>query len=212
MLETFQLLRQGGLPMIPIALCSVMALAIIVERAIVLRRRLIIHPTVVRLVDGYDGVQSPGAAIEKCRKARGPYARIVEEILKARHLNHAQVVETMHVSGRTQMLRMERGLTVLEIVANISPLLGLLGTVLGMVNVFNAISAQGLGNPQILSAGISQALVTTIAGLCVAIPALAAHSWLSKRVDDLAVEMQERATGFVAKIFVQRGGGNPDSV
>ena len=89
----------------------------------------------------------------------------------------------------------------LEIVASVSPLLGLLGTVLGMVSIFDAISASGAGNPQVLSEGISKALVTTIAGLCVAIPALAAHGWLSRRVDDYAAELQERATGFIIQIM-----------
>jgi biopolymer transport protein ExbB len=95
---------------------------------------------------------------------------------------------------------LERGLTMLEIIANVSPLIGLLGTVLGMVTVFDAVTAQGLGNPQILAAGISQALITTIAGLCVAIPALAFHGIYSKRVDELSIEMQERATAFLAKL------------
>ena len=106
----------------------------------------------------------------------------------------------MHAAGRTQVGTLERGLTVLEIITGISPLLGLLGTVLGMVTVFNAITAAGLGNPQVLSGGISKALVTTVAGLTVAIPALACHTWFSRRVDDLAVEMQDRATGFIAKL------------
>jgi len=110
----------------------------------------------------------------------------------------------MRTAGRTQVDRLERGLTVLEIVAAVSPLIGLLGTVLGMVAVFNAITAEGLGNPQILSAGISQALVTTVAGLTVAIPALAFHSLLTKRVDMYAVEMQDRATTFIFKMHGRR--------
>ena len=106
----------------------------------------------------------------------------------------------MHATGRSQVGTLERGLTLLEIIANVSPLLRLLGTVLGMVAVFDAITTEGLGNPQVLSEGISKALVTTVAGLCVAIPALACHSWFSRRVDDLATEMQDRATGLVAKL------------
>lgn len=203
-MELVEMLRQGGWPMIPIGLCSIIGLAILVERLIVLRRGAVLNAEVVALVDTYNNDSKAENALLTCQNTKGAFARVVEEILKARHLNHAQVVETMHVAGRTQMGLMERGLTMLEIIAGASPLLGLLGTVLGMVNVFDAISVEGLGDPQVLSKGISQALVTTIAGLCVAIPAQAAHSWLSARVDDFATEMQERSTSFVAKLFVQR--------
>ena len=113
----------------------------------------------------------------------------------------AEILATMYATGRTQIGILERGLTLLEIIASISPLIGLLGTVLGMVTVFNAISAGGIGNPQVLSDGISKALITTVAGLSVAIPALGFHSWLSRRVDEFATEMQDRATGFIAKLY-----------
>jgi biopolymer transport protein ExbB len=75
-----------------------------------------------------------------------------------------------------------------------------LGTVLGMVTVFNAITAKGIGNPQVLSGGISKALITTVVGLFIAIPALGFHSWLSKRVDEFATQMQDRATSFIGRI------------
>ena len=103
------------------------------------------------------------------------------------------------------MGRLDRGLIVLEIVAGISPLIGLLGTVLGMVTVFDAIAVQGLGNAQVLSEGISKALVTTVGGLCVAIPALAFHSIFSRRVESLAVEMHDLATGFLSKLYGASG-------
>ena len=100
--------------------------------------------------------------------------------------------------------RLERGLTVLEVVAAVSPLLGLLGTVLGMVQIFEAITAAGLGDPQVLAGGIGKALITTVAGLCVAIPALAAHSFLARRVDEYAIEMQNRATVFLVRLQTMR--------
>lgn len=204
MFETLAMLKQGGWPMIPLAICSVTALTIVIERALALRRDLIIDPRVVRMVNDYAGDASVEAAMATCRRAQGPFARIIEEVLKARHLPHSQALETMRATGRTQVGTLERGLTVLEIVAGISPLIGLLGTVLGMVTVFDAISARGVGNPQILSEGISKALVTTIAGLSIAIPSLAFHSWFSRRVEDLAVEMQDRATSFIVKVQALR--------
>jgi biopolymer transport protein ExbB len=99
--------------------------------------------------------------------------------------------------------QLERGLTVLEMVAGVSPLIGLLGTVLGMVTMFSAITAQGTSNPQVVSGGISEALITTVGGLAVAIPAVAAHALLSRRVEQYAIEMQERATSFL--VLLQRG-------
>jgi len=202
----WDMLVMGGWVMAPLLICSVVALTIIVERLIALRRAIVLDSEIVGLVDAYDKGSSPDSALRKCEKGRGPYARLIEEVLRSRHLNHAQVVEIMHVTGLAQVGRMERGLTVLEIIANVSPLIGLLGTVLGMVDVFSTISSspEGLGNPQMLSSGIYQALITTIAGLSVAIPALAAHSWLTRRVEYYATEMQERATGFIAKLFTQR--------
>jgi len=203
MFEMLGMLKQGGWPMIPLGLCSLIGLTIILERIVALRRRAVIDPEVEHLVEQYHDGISPDEAILRCKRAHGPFARIIEEIIRARKYDHVHVLETMHAVGRQQIGTLERGLTVLEIIAGISPLIGLLGTVLGMVTVFNAITLHGLGRPEILSDGISKALVTTVAGLCVAIPALAAHSWLSRRVDDLATEMQNRATGFIAKIHTR---------
>lgn len=202
--DTIELLQQGGWPMIPLAICSLVGLTIILERFVSLRRHAIIDSEIEKLVDQFNGDTSADEAVLQCRRARGPYARIIEGVLNARHHDRAYVIEVMHSTGRAQLGYLERGLTVLEIIAGISPLIGLLGTVLGMVTVFDAISAQGLGNPEVLSDGISKALITTVAGLCVAIPALAFHSWFSRRADDLAIEMQNSATGFVAKLWEAR--------
>ncbi len=202
----FEMLWAGGWIMFPLAVCSFTGLAIIIERFVALRRQVVMDPIVLQLVSEYSETTSPEKAMAVCRRTRGPFARLVEEVIRARQLDHIQALEMMHATGRSQVGTLERGLTVLEIIAGVSPLLGLLGTVLGMVAVFDAITTEGLGNPQVLSEGISKALVTTVAGLCVAIPALACHSWFSRRVDDLATEMQDRATGLVAKLqgFRQR--------
>lgn len=202
MTEFYELVQQGGWLMAPLGLCSLVALAIVIERAAALRRDKVIPPEIVRILHefGNSGGATPSHSLAVCQRTHGAFARIAEELIQLRHLSHAQLLETMHAVGRTHVARLERGLTLLEIIAGISPLIGLLGTVLGMVTVFDAITQDGLGNPQVLAAGISQALVTTIAGLCVAIPALAFHGIYSKRVDELAIEMQERATAFLAKL------------
>lgn len=202
MVDFIDALRQGGWPMIPLGFFSIAALTIVLERAVVLRRHRVISSEVVRILHEFgdtDG-SSPSHSLAVCQRTPGAFARIAEELIQLRHLSHAQLLETMHAVGRTHVARLERGLTVLEIIANVSPLLGLLGTVLGMIDMFDALSLKGLGDPQILAAGISKALITTVTGLCVAIPALAFHGIYSKRVDELSIEMQERATAFLAKL------------
>jgi biopolymer transport protein ExbB len=200
MFQTLVLIKQGGLTMIPIGLCSLAGLAVVIERMYALRRKLVIDDRVARMIDQFDEETSPDRALALCQRVPGAFARIVETVLRSRNLDEAHLIETMHSTGRAQVGHLERGLTLLEIIGNVSPLLGLLGTVIGMVQMFMAIEVQGIGNPQVLSGGIGKALITTIGGLCVAIPALACHGWLSKRVDDLAVEMQERAMAFISTL------------
>ena len=208
--QALETLGEGGWPMIPLAACSLIAVTIIVERAVALRRRAIIDADIVRAIDAYAGESSAQHLLGLCGRAGGPLARIVEEVLDIRHLGPAQIPETVYAAGRIQVSRLERGLTLLEIIAGVSPLIGLLGTVLGMLTVFNAISAEGIGDPQVLSQGISKALITTIAGLCVGIPALAFHSWFTKRVDDLAAEMQGHTTRLIVKLNGQDLQQTPD--
>ncbi len=199
-MDLLDTLRQGGWPMIPLALCSLAAVTIIIERTLALRHATVIHKTVVLAIKDFSGEASVDVTRDICEMSRGALARIVEDVLHARHLNPLQIREAMYAAGRVQIGRLERGLIVLEIIAGISPLIGLLGTVLGMLTVFKAITAHGIGDPQVLANGISQALLTTIAGLCVAIPALAFHGWFTKRVDDLAAALQDHATQLVAKV------------
>lgn len=210
--ESLMMLQQGGWPMIPIAVCSVVALAIIVERVLALRRAVVMDPTVLELVEGLDDPRKVDAVLIACRKATGPFARLCEAVLEGRKREPAHVIETLNAAGRIQVGGLERGLTLLEIVAAITPLLGLLGTVLGMVSVFEAISMQGTGDPRVLSAGISKALVTTIAGLSVAIPSLAFHSWFSRRVEQYADEMHERAVGLLARLGTGLRSAGPRSM
>lgn len=200
MQETLAMLAQGGWPMIPIGLCSITALAIVVERAVALRRAIVLNPEILAMVEQLDSNDAAERVLAACKKAPGPFARICEALLEGRKREPAHLIETLNATGRIQVGALERGLTALEIIASITPLLGLLGTVLGMVTVFEAIAVQGTGDPRVLSAGISTALVTTIAGLSVAIPSLAFHSWFSRRVEQYADEMHERAVGMLARL------------
>ena len=207
-MNLFELIAVGGWPMIVLGVCSVAGLTIAIERAAALRRGAVLDAGVVSATENYGGAAQAEQTLAACQRGKGAFARIIEELVRKRSLDHAQAIETMRAVGRTQVGRLERGLAVLEIVAGISPLIGLLGTVLGMVTVFNAITAEGLGNPQVLSDGISKALITTVGGLSVAIPALAAHAMLSRRVEELAIEMQDRATAFLVLLQRDRDAGH----
>lgn len=186
--------------MIPLAICSIAAVTIVIERLVALRRSRVLNVRLVDRVEQYRGQEPLDTVLHACVVEGGPLARIIEEVARVRDQDAAHQIETLNAAGRREVGQMERGLIVLEIVANISPLIGLLGTVLGMVTVFDAITVQGLGNPQVLSGGISKALVTTVAGLCVAIPALAFHSYLSKQVQTYAIDMHDLATAFAATL------------
>lgn len=200
MQDTLHMLRQGGLTMVPLAIFSIVGLAIVIERLLALRRSTVIDARVSKLVDEFARDTPPDRALVLCRQSKGAFARIIEAVLESRHLDPSQALEHMHAAGRAQVGRLERGLTVLEIIGGVSPLLGLLGTVLGMITMFGAFTSEGISNPQVLSNGIAKALITTVAGLSIAIPAVALHSWLSRCVEDLATEMQERATSLITKI------------
>lgn len=200
MFETLGMLQQGGLCMVALGGCSLAGAAIIIERGLALRKDLVIEPHILRQMRDYAGEKSADSLLMSCRRSGRPLARVVEEVIQTRRLDHAQAVEAIRATGRSQVAGLERGLTVLEIIGGISPLLGLLGTVLGMVEVFSAITASGIGNPQVLSDGIAKALVTTVAGLFVAIPSVAFHSWFSRRVDDFATEMLNAVTQFSFRV------------
>lgn len=200
MFETLGMLRQGGLCMVALGGCSLAAATIIIERAMALRRDKVIEPHILRIVRDYGGEASAEQALMACKRSGRPLARVIEEVLQTRHLDPSQAVEAINATGRSQVAHLERGLTVLEIIGSTSPLLGLLGTVLGMVEVFTAITASGIGNPQVLSDGISKALVTTVAGLFVAIPAVGFCSWFGRRVDEFATEMLNVSTQFSFRV------------
>jgi len=200
MREALDFLQTGGWPMIPLAICSVAALTVIIERFYALRRGHNIPKNIVDVIDRYQGEGSVESTIQACRRSSSALARMLEELILARRQTHAHIVESLNATGRREVERLERGMIILEIVAGISPLIGLLGTVLGMVTVFDAISTEGLGNAQVLSSGISEALVTTITGLSIGIPALALHTYFARRVDSIAIELQDLATAFVSKI------------
>lgn len=201
MLET---LWAGGPVMVPIGLLSLVAVLVFLERLWSLRRgRVVPGSWCVELMElvkqgRYDD------ALTHCRKRDIAAGRVLEVALLARDRTRESIKERLEEVGRREAAELERFIPVLGTIASVAPLLGLLGTVLGMILTFQAIqSAGGMADVSQLAGGISQALVTTFAGLCVGIPAVMANRFLLSRVDTLLLDLEEVSLG-VLDLLVDR--------
>ena len=189
----FDLITSGGWLMVPILACSVASLAIILERLWTLQDRLISPPDLSRNIE---------ALLQTGQLTRDKIAEIqtsspLGKILAAGLVNLDQTTDAIRdaneEAGRHVVHDLERYLNALGTIASITPLLGLLGTVIGMIKVFATITAVGVGNPQALAGGISEALITTATGLAVGIPSLLFYRYFKGRVLELTVEMEQQA-------------------
>ena len=192
----WELVRAGGPFMWPIILCSIIAAAIVFERLWTLQERRVLPPDLTRrvwqLVETGQVSDKVIAALEQ----NSPMGRLLAVGLQHHHRAREILRERLEDAGRHIVHDLERFLNTLGTIAGISPLLGLLGTVTGIIKSFNAISVGGMGDPRLLSVGISEALVCTAAGLCVAIPSLICYRYLRGRVDRILVQMEKDATRF----------------
>lgn len=199
-----ELMEAGGLLMWPILLCSVGAVAIILERLWVLRERQVAPRGLPEQI--WRWAQAGGLTAQRLAEIRdgSPLGRILAAGLANRSHSREVMKEAIEDAGRQVVHRLERNLNVLGTIASISPLLGLLGTVFGMIDVFDVIVQAGLGKPGVLAGGISKALLTTAAGLSVAIPALVGYHFLNGRVDRLVMLMEEDAVRMVEVMHGER--------
>lgn len=198
--QAFDFFGKGGLIMYPLLLCSIAALAIVIEKMIALRRKKVIIPEIVSVLDNIKGAPDVGLALSICEKHSGPFANIIRAGLENRSLTREEIKETLTDQGRQEVHHLERGLVILETVAAIGPLLGLLGTVIGILKVFNVISVMGMGQASALSGGISEALITTIAGLSIGIPTVVAYNYFSDKAERLVLEIEKYSTILLKKV------------
>jgi biopolymer transport protein ExbB len=199
-----ELVKSGGWLMLPILLCSVMALAIAVERLWTLRPGRIAPKHLVATV--WQLVQKNALSTEKLAEIRNSSALgqiLVSGLNNSKH-GRDIMKESIEETASKVIHELERFLNPLGTIAAIAPLLGLLGTVVGMIKVFSAIMIQGTGNANVLAGGISEALITTAAGLTVAIPAVVMHRYFIRRVDFLVIEMEQEAVKLVEVIHGDR--------
>lgn len=193
MIET---LVAGGPVMIPIGLCSVVALATFLERMWALRRGAIVPTSFCVEIVELLRQRRFDDATTLCRKRNASVSRVLEVAIEARGLARPLLKERVEEVGRREAAELERYVPILGTIASIAPLLGLLGTVGGMIMTFKVIETQGgVTDVAPLAGGISQALITTFAGLSVGIPAVVANRYVLARVDALLLDMEEVALG-----------------
>jgi biopolymer transport protein ExbB len=179
--------------MYPIILCSVAALAVFLERLWVLRQKRILPPEFIRNVEDLIRKQKISDALFLCQGDPSSIAKVFFAGLKNAGRGMWLVKESIEERGGREASMLEKHIGILSTIANLAPLLGLLGTVSGMIKTFNVISVQGVGNPAPLAGGIAEALITTAAGLTVAIPALVCHRIVRDKAGALIFEMEENS-------------------
>ena len=200
----FDFFEKGGLMLLPIILCSIVALGIIVERFWSLKRNKILPPDLVPQVWKLSREEKLDAMAIRRIKIDSPLGTILAAGLSNSRFGREIMKESIEEVGRQVAHDLERYLTALGTISAITPLLGLLGTVVGMIKVFAAIMSQGVGDPSVLAGGISEALITTAAGLAVAIPSLMFHRYFEGRVDDLVLNMEEESLKLIEMIHGER--------
>jgi biopolymer transport protein ExbB len=199
------MIKSGGWLMLPILICSVVAVAIVMERFWTLRPSKIAPKNL--LADVWAWIRSNQLTSERMRDLRTstPLGQILAAGLSNSKYGRDIMKESIEEVASHVIHEMERYLSTLGTIALVTPLLGLLGTVIGMIKVFTAIMVQGTGNASVLAGGISEALITTAAGLSVAIPALIFHRMFQRRIDDIVVDMEQEAVKLVDVFHGDRG-------
>lgn len=192
-----ELIKAGGWLMVPILACSVIAMGIVAERFWTLQSRRAAPRNLAVQVWRWARDGELDAARLRALRDGSPLGRILAAGLSARQLDREHMKEQIEDVGRHAVHDMERYLNTLGTIASITPLLGLLGTVIGMIDVFAVITTQGIGDAGVLAGGISKALITTAAGLTVAIPSLMFYRYFRGRVDELVVTMEQEALKMV---------------
>jgi biopolymer transport protein ExbB len=205
----FEFVKAGGWLMLPLVLCSVIAAAIIIERLWTLQRKRVLPDDLTARVWQWANNRQLDDSHIRALAESSPLGMVLAAGLSNRDRSREIMKESIEDTGRHVVHELGRYLNSLGTIAAITPLIGLLGTVIGMVKVFTAITAHGVGDPGVLAGGISEALITTAAGLSIAIPSLIGYRYLRGRVDGLVVNMEKEAMRLVEAIHREQPGGQP---
>jgi biopolymer transport protein ExbB len=198
-----EIILAGGWLMIPILLCSTLAVAIIIERFWTLRKSKVTPPGLAATVEDWAIRHELDERHLEQLRIESPLGRVYAAALRNRKRSRELIKEAVEDTGRHVVHDLERFLNTLGTIAGISPLLGLLGTVIGMIKVFSAIMVSGVGDANVLAGGISEALITTAAGLTVAIPSYFFYRYFSGTVSEYVITMEEKAIKLIE--CIERG-------
>jgi biopolymer transport protein ExbB len=201
--NTLDFFVKGGVFMGVLLACSFVAVIVVLLRLIALRRRAVIPPLIEKEINKIKPGDEPEHLRHLIQDDSSALSRIVEVAVRPHNSTKQETLEVVQSRARQEIVRLESGLFILEIVVGIAPLLGLLGAVAGLVRVFGNIGTGAMSTSDLkgIASGIGQAFSTTIVGLAIAIPALVAYSYFSRRVERLAVEMESLMIELVEKIF-----------
>ncbi len=199
-----EFIQQGGSVMYILLGLSVLSLTIVFERAWSLRRSVVIPLAEVQQIEKAVRDGDVKQAMQTCQTHNTAMSRILWLALANRGVRRSVMKEILEESGRQEVAHLDRYIGVLGVIAAISPLLGLLGTVIGMIEVFQQISLVGVGKADVLAGGISKALNTTAFGLVVAIPSMVAYRFYESRVDRFVIEIEQHALRFVELLKGER--------
>lgn len=203
--NVWDLLKKGGYTMIPIGLCSIISLAVVLERFLSLRRNKVLPDELVNATERYLRRGDYDETVRICERFDVPFAHVVRAAMARRHLGIGEMERAMVGTGQHEATVLSRNLRTLGVVANLAPMLGLFGTVVGMIRAFEVISKFGTGNPSLVAEGISEALLTTAAGLLVGIPSLAAYHFFRSRGDRFLFEIETIAFELLHILSLQMG-------
>ena len=200
MVNIYAFLLKGGPIVVAIGLCSIIALGIFLERLWRLQRHRVLDLDFVDRIHTLAKEKRISDALLLCEQNASTISRIYTAILGNNAKPRATLKEIAEESGRSESVKLERYVEVIGTVAMLTPLLGLLGTVLGMIRVFQRIEEFGLGDPGVFASGIWEALITTAVGLSVAIPALIFHRYLQSHIEQLVAEMEDLSISIIEVI------------
>ena len=197
-----QLVLHGGPFVILLILLSIASLTIIFQRAMALRNSEIIPSTLKQALHAFQQNNSIETLHQVIHRIESPLSRILQTLLAHRDWPRVEALDAVQVRARHEIARLEVGLTLLEITTGISPLLGLLGTLSGLVGIFANLGDKG--DPQMVALGISEALNSTILGLAVAVPSLVAFHYFSRRIEVIAIDMEALSAELITKLYISR--------
>jgi len=195
----FEIFEKGGLLMIPLGICSVVALTIILERFFNLRWDKVFNLEVMDLISSLIEEQEYQKAVQICKKNSNGITNVMAAGLECHQKSKEEIREAIADAGRQEIADLEKNLPVLGTIAGIAPLIGLLGTVTGMIKVFKVISIQGMGQASTLAGGISEALITTATGLMIAIPSLVAYNYFVRKAEKIILKIERHSSRLLSK-------------